>query len=55
MKEKKDLYLAAQAEEVWLCDSEGYIKFYNQQGELPKSLLVPQFPQQVTRKTVDNI
>ncbi|MDJ0631762.1 MAG: Uma2 family endonuclease [Xenococcaceae cyanobacterium MO_188.B29] len=51
MEEKKDLYLEAQAEEVWLCDSEGNIKFYNQQGELSQSLLVPRFPQQVTRKT----
>ena len=51
MEEKKDLYLEAQAEEVWLCDSEGNIKFYDRQGELLQSLLVPQFPQQVTRKT----
>jgi Uma2 family endonuclease len=51
MEEKKDLYLAAQAEEVWLCDSEGNIKFYNQQGELQQSLLVPQFPKQISRKT----
>ena len=50
MTEKKDLYFAAQAEEVWLCDSKGHIKFYNQQGELPQSLLVPKFPKQVTRK-----
>ena len=51
MEEKKDLYLAAQAEEVWLCDSKGNIKFYNQQGELAESLLVPNFPRQVTRKS----
>lgn len=51
MEEKKDLYLAAQAEEVWLCDSEGNIEFYNQQGELPKSFLVPKFPKQITKKS----
>ena len=50
MAEKKDLYFAAQAQEVWLCDSKGDIKFYNQQGKLPQSLLVPKFPKQVTRK-----
>ena len=50
MEEKKDLYLEAQAEEVWLCDSEGNIKFYDRQGKLQQSLLVSQFPQRVTRK-----
>jgi len=52
MEEKKDLYLAAEAEEVWLCDEEGKIRFYNQQGELKNSLLVPNFPQQIRRRRV---
>ena len=51
MEEKKDLYLAARAEEVWLCDSKGSIKFYNRHRELHQSLLVPNFPRQVTRKS----
>lgn len=46
---KKDLYLAAQAEEVWLCDHAGKIIFYNQKGNLEKSLLVPEFPEQIYR------
>ena len=50
MVEKKDLYFAAKAEEVWLCDEQGKIKFYSQAGELKKSLLVPDFPNQINRK-----
>ena len=50
MAEKKDLYFEAKAEEVWLCDGEGSIRFYNQQGELEQSLLVPDFPKQIERR-----
>ncbi len=49
MEFKKQLYLEAQAIEVWLCNEQGEIKFYNQQGELKKSLLVPDFPTQIKR------
>jgi Uma2 family endonuclease len=46
---KKNLYLEAQALEVWLCNEQGKIRFYNEQGELEQSLLVPDFPQQIKR------
>ncbi|MEL4898263.1 Uma2 family endonuclease [Crocosphaera sp. Alani8] len=46
---KKNLYLEAQALEVWLCDEEGKIKFYDSQGELDNSLLVPEFPKEIKR------
>lgn len=46
MMQKKDLYLAAKAEEVWFCSEQGMISFYNQNGELSQSILVP-FPNQV--------
>ncbi|MGK7953720.1 MAG: Uma2 family endonuclease [Crocosphaera sp.] len=46
---KKDLYLEAKALEVWLCDEQGKMKFYNQQGELKNSLLVPDFPKEIKR------
>ncbi|MGK7933952.1 MAG: Uma2 family endonuclease [Microcystaceae cyanobacterium] len=46
---KKDLYLSAQAIEVWLCDEQGYMTFYNQQGQLETSLLVKDFPQKITK------
>lgn len=47
---KKDLYFSAGAEEVWLCDQEGKMSFYNQQGQLSKSFLVPGFPEQIRRR-----
>ncbi len=50
MLEKKDLYFAAGAEEVWVCDSQGKMRFYNRQGELTRSLLVPEFPEQIQRR-----
>jgi Uma2 family endonuclease len=46
---KKTLYLEAQAIEVWLCDEQGKLKFYNHQGVLERSLLVPNFPRQIKR------
>ena len=49
MEFKKQLYFTAHAMEVWLCTEEGEIKFYNEQGELAQSLLVPAFPQQIKR------
>ncbi|AFZ58300.1 Uma2 family endonuclease [Anabaena cylindrica FACHB-243] len=50
MEFKKKLYFEAQAIEVWLCNEQGEIKFYNEQhGELPQSLLVPDFPKQIKR------
>ena len=49
MEFKKKLYLEAQAIEVWLCNEQGQIKFYNEQGELAKSLLVPDFTKQIKR------
>lgn len=47
---KKDLYLGAKAEEVWICDQQGKMRFYNRQGQLSKSLLVPDFPEEIKRK-----
>lgn len=46
---KKDLYLGAGAIEVWLCDKSGAMSFYNQQGQLDASLLVPDFPKLIQR------
>lgn len=49
MEFKRNLYLEAQAVEVWLCNEEDQMKFYNQQGELDQYLLVPNFPKQIKR------
>jgi Uma2 family endonuclease len=50
MNIKKDLYLEAGAQEFWVCDQNGNITFFNQEGELSQSLLVPNFPHQIRRK-----
>jgi len=47
---KKDLYFGAGAEEVWLCDKAGRMSFYNRQEQLSKSLLIPDFPEQIRRR-----
>lgn len=49
MNFKRKLYLEAQASEVWLCNEQGKISFYNQDGQLGKSLLVPDFPTEIQR------
>lgn len=50
MAQKKDLYFTVQAKEVCFCDRDGRIRFFNRQGELEKSLLVPDFPKQIRRR-----
>jgi Uma2 family endonuclease len=49
MEFKKKLYFEAQAMEVWICNEQGEITFYNEQNELTQSLLVPHFPKQIKR------
>jgi Uma2 family endonuclease len=49
MEFKKQLYFEAQALEVWICTEQGQIIFYDRQGELAQSLLVPNFPHQIKR------
>ncbi|MDE2829499.1 MAG: Uma2 family endonuclease [Gemmatimonadota bacterium] len=44
MQEKKDLYLAKGAEEVWVCDEDGLMVFYNARGEIQRSNQFPEFP-----------
>ena len=49
MEFKKRLYFEAQAIEVWICNEQGQITFYNEQSELAQSLLVPNFPNRIER------
>jgi Uma2 family endonuclease len=49
MEFKKKLYFEAQAMEVWICNEQGEITFYNEQNKLTQSLLVPYFPTQIKR------
>jgi Uma2 family endonuclease len=44
MEEKQQLYFASGAEEFWLCEDNGDMRFYNADGRLPRSGLVPEFP-----------
>ena len=45
--EKKDLYFKAGAQEVWIREQSGTMKFFNAEGPLERSALCPTFPLQV--------
>ena len=47
MEEKRQLYLTAGAIEFWICNEEGDVKFFDANGQLKKSNLVPAFPDKV--------
>ncbi|MCK4494582.1 MAG: Uma2 family endonuclease [Methylococcales bacterium] len=47
MKEKRALYFASGALEVWLCNQQGKLTFYNTDGKLKKSMLAPKFPSHI--------
>jgi len=47
MNEKKALYFAQGALEVWICDARGQLKFYDTHSEWSVSPLVPNFPRQL--------
>jgi Uma2 family endonuclease len=44
MLEKRALYFESGAKEVWLCDEDGTMSFFNTQQQLKQSQLVPAFP-----------
>ncbi len=44
---KGQLYFQAGAEEFWLCDEKGVMRFFDADGELSQSRLCPQFPPRV--------
>ncbi|CAK0780692.1 Uma2 domain-containing protein [Gammaproteobacteria bacterium] len=44
MQFKVRLYLAAGAEEVWICDETGQLRFFSAEGQMVASLMVPNFP-----------
>ncbi len=47
MQEKIALYLASGAQEVWLCDEQGVLSYYDTSGLLSQSIRFPGFPKQV--------
>jgi Uma2 family endonuclease len=47
MQEKRRLYFAHGAEEVWICSKDGAMQFFSPEGEIAKSRRVSAFPQQI--------
>ena len=48
MEEKVTLYLARGAQEVWVCEPDGRLRFFGHEGERSRSTLVPDAPTSVT-------
>lgn len=46
--EKKEHYFLRGATEVWLCDPDGRMSFFDPAGELERSALAPDFPAAIT-------
>ena len=47
IQEKRQLYFANGAQEVWVCRADGEMHFYNTEGRVEQSLLFPAFPRQI--------
>jgi Uma2 family endonuclease len=47
MEGKKKLYFEKGAKEVWFCDKEGSMHFFNPQGKLKRSELFGEFPEHI--------
>ena len=47
MAEKRQLYFEAGAIEVWMCNENGVVSFFNAEQQLTRSVLVPEFPEKV--------
>ena len=47
MEEKKLLYFSRGAEEFWLCDEDGNIRFFGRSGQISHSSLIPNFPDKI--------
>ena len=47
IEEKRALYVLAGAKEFWICNEKGEVTFFDDQGRIEKSRLVPDFPARV--------
>lgn len=45
MEEKRALYFATGAKEVWICEREGRLRFFDSRGEIARSHLVARIPE----------
>lgn len=50
MEQKKELYFARGAQEFWLCDEQGDMRFFNNHTGLARSERVPEFPVRIAYK-----
>jgi Uma2 family endonuclease len=48
MEEKRGLYFATGAKEVWICERSGKMRFFDSSGEIAHSRLVPEFPTEIS-------
>ena len=48
IEQKRHLYVEAGAREVWTCDAERRMQFFDADGPLAQSALAPAFPRQIT-------
>jgi hypothetical protein len=48
MEEKRGLYFATGAKEVWICERRGMMRFFDCSGEIARSCLVPEFPTEIS-------
>jgi len=48
MEQKKNLYLKRGAVEVWICQADGRMIFFDATGQLEASRLCPEFPRKVS-------
>ena len=48
IEQKKRLYFEAGATEVWTCDAEGIVQFFQPEKALKASAMVPGFPKKIT-------
>jgi len=47
MRHKTLHYLAAGAKEVWVCDEDGDLHFFDGSGELSRSFLIAEMPKHI--------
>ena len=48
MAEKRQLYFEAGVIEVWMCNENGVVSFFNAEQQLTRSVLVPEFPEKIS-------
>ena len=48
MEEKRALYFATGAKEVWICEREGTVRFFDSRGETAHSHLIAEFPKVIS-------